>query len=304
MATVEQETHVPQVVDDKPTKMPIVTGKAGLELRSLDDYWRFAQFIVKSGLAPKGMETPEACIIAMQIGAEIGLKHMQSIQSIAVINNRPSVWGDSVKGLILATGICEDFQEYFEGDGDTLTAHCKIKRRGFSWVHQSFSVADAKQADLTKKAGPWQQYPKRMLQMRARGFACRDAFPDALRGLYLAEEAMDIPSETIDVTPARPVREVLSIDPAKIVNGEPPAPEHSRATPADSPQPKRESEDDERRLLIGRVNGLLLDLPAQEVRDDVIRAARIQTGSKGKDWEKWDTASIQTLADALAMKES
>jgi TusA-related sulfurtransferase len=34
-----------------------------------------------------------------------------------------------------------------------------------------------------------------MLQMRARGFALRDAFPDALQGLILAEEAHDHPRE-------------------------------------------------------------------------------------------------------------
>jgi hypothetical protein len=33
-----------------------------------------------------------------------------------------------------------------------------------------------------------------MLQMRARGFALRDAFPDVLRGLISAEEAEDIPT--------------------------------------------------------------------------------------------------------------
>jgi hypothetical protein len=32
-----------------------------------------------------------------------------------------------------------------------------------------------------------------MLQMRARGFALRDAFPDVLRGLVTAEEAQDYP---------------------------------------------------------------------------------------------------------------
>lgn len=291
-------TNVPEVIDEKPSRLPILSGKSGLELRSLDDYWRFAQFVCKSGLAPKGMETPEACIIAMQIGAEIGLKHMQSIQSIAVINNRPSVWGDSVKGLILATGICEDFQEYFEGDGDKLVAHCKIKRRGMSWVHQTFSVADAKQADLTKKQGPWQQYPKRMLQMRARGFACRDAFPDALRGLYLAEEAMDMPErEPIDVTPTRSVRETVYIDPAQITSGEAPAPEESKATAENSPQPV--SEIDERSALVAEVMQLLADVPAKELRDELISAARKETGAMNNNWAKWDTEAIQTLRNAL-----
>jgi hypothetical protein len=52
-------------------------------------------------------------------------------------------------------------------------------------------VADAKAAGLWAKGGPWTQYPKRMLAMRARGFALRNAFADVLRGLVTAEEAGD-----------------------------------------------------------------------------------------------------------------
>ena len=57
-----------------------------------------------------------------------------------------------------------------------------------------------KKAGLWGKAGPWSQYPKRMLQMRARSFALRDKFADALSGLLMAEEVQDY-STTVDVTP-------------------------------------------------------------------------------------------------------
>jgi hypothetical protein len=50
---------------------------------------------------------------------------------------------------------------------------------------------DAKRAGLWTKAGPWQTYPRRMLQMRARSFALRDAFPDVLKGLISVKEALD-----------------------------------------------------------------------------------------------------------------
>jgi hypothetical protein len=66
-----------------------------------------------------------------------------------------------------------------------------VKRRDRSPVVRTFSEADAKKAGLWGKAGPWQQYPSRMLQMRARSWALRDAFPDALRGLGIREEVAD-----------------------------------------------------------------------------------------------------------------
>ena len=56
-------------------------------------------------------------------------------------------------------------------------------------------MEDAKRAGLYGKQGPWQQYPKRMLQMRARAWALRDVFPDVLRGVHVAEEAQDLPAE-------------------------------------------------------------------------------------------------------------
>jgi hypothetical protein len=47
-----------------------------------------------------------------------------------------------------------------------------------------------------------------MLQQRARGFALRDSFPDALRGLISHEEAQDIPGPVYEVqeplTPSTP----------------------------------------------------------------------------------------------------
>lgn len=50
--------------------------------------------------------------------------------------------------------------------------------------------------------GPWQQYPKRMLSMRARTLAARDGAADALMGLQVAEEMQDVPVR--DITPTEP----------------------------------------------------------------------------------------------------
>ena len=53
--------------------------------------------------------------------------------------------------------------------------------------------ADANRAGLLNRSGPWKSYPDRMLKMRARGFALRDVFADALGGMISAEEANDYP---------------------------------------------------------------------------------------------------------------
>ena len=180
---------------------PINSGERGLQLRNLDDMWRFAKYACTSGLTPKGVTTPEAAVIALQCGFELGMGPMASLQSIAVINNRPTLFGDAMLAVCRSSGFFDDgaFEESHRGSGDETHNACTVRRLGASKaITRTFSIADAKKASLWGKQGPWSQYPKRMLQMRARSWALRDAFPDVLKGIYCAEEVIDIP-------PSRPV---------------------------------------------------------------------------------------------------
>jgi hypothetical protein len=173
------------------------TPTRGLALASFDDAFRFSKMVAASEFAPKDFKgKPESCLLAIQHGSEVGLSPMQSLQSIAVINGRPTIWGDAALALVQACSVCEYVREYLEGEGDNLTAVCEAKRQGYpAPTTVRFSVADAKKAGLWGKTGPWTQYPSRMLQLRARGFALRNAFADALRGLVTAEEAKDYPTQ-------------------------------------------------------------------------------------------------------------
>ena len=175
------------------TEISTQTQSRGLSLRTMDDAMAFGQMVADSDFAPKDFRGKAAsCVLAIQAGAEIGLSPMQALQSIAVVNGRPSVYGDAALAVCKASHLCEYVTEFVEGEGDQMIAFCQAKRRGYpkATVVQ-FSVADAKKAGLWGKGGPWSSYPKRMLQMRARGFAIRDAFPDVLKGLVTAEEAQD-----------------------------------------------------------------------------------------------------------------
>jgi len=180
------------------------TPTRGLALATFDDAFRVAKMVASSPFAPKDFQgKPELCFLAMQHGGEVGLSPMQSLQSIAVINGRPSILGDAALALVQACPVCEYVREYLEGEGDNLTAVCEAKRQGYpAPTTVRFSVADAKKAGLWGKTGPWTQYPSRMLQLRARGFALRNAFADALRGLVTAEEAQDYPQAEAAKEPA------------------------------------------------------------------------------------------------------
>lgn len=187
-----ENTKITQSDVETVTKTPV--SRASLAPATFGEMMGFAQMLAKSSFVPKDfIGKPENILVAIQWGMEIGLAPMQALQNIAVINGRPSLWGDAALAVVQNHPAYEWHKEYTEGEGDAMAGVFQIKRRG-SEVHTTrFDVADAKRAHLWGKQGPWTQYPNRMLCLRARGFGLRDKFADALKGLITAEEARDYP---------------------------------------------------------------------------------------------------------------
>jgi hypothetical protein len=161
---------------------------------------QLAELVAQSGFAPKEYRgKPQDCLMAMMAGNEVGLGPMASLQNIAVINGRPSIWGDAALALVKSSPDFEWIKEWI--DDQKGAAVCKVKRKGEDPVERTFSWDDAQRAGLTKKDGPWKTYPKRMLQMRARSWAIRDVWPHVLKGLSIDEESSDAPPR--DVSPGQ-----------------------------------------------------------------------------------------------------
>ena len=194
---------------------------AALTPTTFPQWMQLAEMMAESELVPKDFKKkPGDCLVAMQMGASVGLNPFQAIQSIAVINGRPCMWGDAVLGIVMASGLCEDINETDDGTAAT----CTVKRKGKPTpVVRTFSMEMAKAAkvwapgrdnapgkwiSLSERPGPWQSYPERMRQMRARSWALRDAFPDVLKGLAIREEVEDYsdpePGEPKNITPRTP----------------------------------------------------------------------------------------------------
>jgi hypothetical protein len=189
--------------------MQLSTNNRGFAPANLTEAMQFSDMLANSSMVPKAYQgKPQDILVCVQWGYEMGLAPMQALQNIAVINGKPSVYGDALMALVQASPVCEDVEEFFENEGSpNPIAVCIAKRKGRKPVTVKFSVEDAKRAGLWGKQGPWSAYPKRMMQMRARGFALRDAFPDVLKGMITAEEAQDYPDEAkpVQAKPANPL---------------------------------------------------------------------------------------------------
>ncbi len=157
------------------SNVPMLSGGLPSWMRpaSFEGAMQLAETFARSDMVPTAHKgKPGNILVAMQVAASLDVPLLPVLQNIAVINGRPCVWGDFALALCKRHPEFEDIEERIdETPQGVVAAVCTIKRRGQSPVMQRFSKADAQLAGLWDKAGPWKQYPKRMLTMRARSCA-------------------------------------------------------------------------------------------------------------------------------------
>lgn len=174
----------------------------------------FAEMLADSDFVPKQYyRKPGNILIAVQMGLELGLQPINALQNIAVINGKPSIYGDAMIAVVRASGLCEYIDETIDkSDPKNWIARCVTKRKGEPKEREEiFTTEMAIKGQLWGKAGPWTTYPDRMLKMRARGFLLRDVYGDVLCGLISSEEAADYEATEIKGENAhKPALSVLS----------------------------------------------------------------------------------------------
>lgn len=177
-----------------------------LRPKSFDEAMRFAELIAESEFCPSAFRRKAGDVLcAMQFANEIGLSPMQGLQNIAVINGKPSIYGDAALAIVRSHPAFVSIDEREPNEalakGEALCTITVQAKDGTRSITRRFTTADAKAAGLLGKQGPWSQYPGRMMQMRARSWAMRDALPEALKGMSVAEESMDIIETTVRTLP-------------------------------------------------------------------------------------------------------
>ena len=195
MDTVNDMLDNPPVITNREAEESIVAA-AGRALAADPMFAKFevakriAQSLSQSNLVPDAYRgRANDCFVAINMGAEIGLEPFAAIQSIAVIDGKPCLYGDGLIGVVRASPLCVWIKETMSEDGKTAT--CETQRKGDpQTITASYSMSDAMQAGIDTKFN-WKKHPRRMLQMRARAYCLRDAYPDLLKGLGVVEEVQD-----------------------------------------------------------------------------------------------------------------
>lgn len=204
-----------------PARAPLRTGASVMAIipQDIDQVWRMAGMAVMGQMAPKSLvdkKSPEeaqaACAVAIMAGAELGLTPLMALRSYAVVNGRPSLWGDGIKAVVRQSGRCE----YIRTGSDATKGWCEAKRSDTSEVKRvEFTIAQAKAARLDQKEGPWKQgYADVMMERRATNRCLNDLFADVLGGLANAEEAIEDGPPIEDRRPARPTMPEIPDAPA------------------------------------------------------------------------------------------
>lgn len=165
-----------------------------------------AETLVKSGMLPQHIKSPQAAVAIIQKGLELGVPPMYALSNIVHIQGKPTANSELMLALIYRDhgDAAVTFQE-------STSDHCTVAYRRRGWSQPglfTFTMAEAEQAGLLKNA-VWRSYPAAMLRARAISAVARMAFPDSIGGMYTPEElgaTVDADGDVIDVpsTPQRP----------------------------------------------------------------------------------------------------
>lgn len=202
--------------------------------RNTEEASRMANAIISSGIVPAAFkfksnewegdgdnskqvqwkDSPNKALIVMGIlkSMEVGMAPITGLSFLLPINDRFTIWGDGAVALAQGRGLVAKQTRANVGPAiepglpmgdwpDEYGVEVRFWRVGQTEPYVGrFTVGDARRANLWMNTNkkPWIMYPDRMLFNRARAFALRDGFADALSGLGIAEEVRDMTPDPID----------------------------------------------------------------------------------------------------------
>lgn len=188
--------------DDAPSSTAItvapVEWSLALEPATTRDAYRMAKALFSSRLYPQFVNE-EAIFAVVLRGRSLGLDATTSLANFHMVEGRPTMHADLIRGLVMRSKLCEYF-DLVESSREKAT--WATKRRGakhetrITWTIQDANAAGLveKTADgfrgISKSGKPsnWDKYRPAMLRHRAGVELARAVYPDVTAGLYTPDE--------------------------------------------------------------------------------------------------------------------
>src|SRR5579859_6854378 len=131
-------------------------------LASWDLMTKQASVLIKSGFLPQAVKTAEQAIAIMMMGDALGVAHIVALNTINVIQGKPTVSPQLMLALVRRSGQLETFRCTDDGSCCTVI----MKRKGEPEHRETFSMADANAMQLSSKDN-WKKQPATMRKWRA-----------------------------------------------------------------------------------------------------------------------------------------
>ncbi len=160
---------------------------------SLEAKMRHAEVLADSNLLPaQYRKNPANVLLAAELGEALGIPTIQAINSIHVIEGKPSAGADLMASIVRRAGHRIRVSEKRGQDGPVVTAQL-IRADDPDFTFEStWDMARARQAKLDGKEN-WKKYPASMMRARAIMEVCRAGASEAMYGVnYTPEELEDV----------------------------------------------------------------------------------------------------------------
>lgn len=190
----------------------MVNAQGVIVARDASEEYRLVKQMQASEALPASFGNADQLLVAFQMLRSYQVNPILGIRNCAIIRGVTTIWGELPKALCLASGALTRMEEFrFDKDYaricfDNKNLHhevfgclCRVLRRDQVVVETFFTRLQAEEAGLLNPSAKgrdrsvWNKYTGRMLQMRARSQALKDAFPDVLMGLSIDEYDNDRP---------------------------------------------------------------------------------------------------------------
>lgn len=191
---------------------------------------RMAKGLAASTMVPAAYQgNIPNCMIAIELASRIGASVFMVMQSLDIIQGRPSWRAQFLIATVNASGRFTPLRFRFTGQPGTKTwgcvAHAKDRQSGELCEGAEITIQMAfDEGWATKNGSKWRTMPQQMLMYRAAAFWARVYAPELSLGIHTAEEIIDVTGEAvarIDAGPSIPAGSAQALEAALLGEGTP-----------------------------------------------------------------------------------